>query len=172
MRDTDYGLPYRWALDRNVIMIEITVGGSNAPICHGAGFATQTLSDLVEEMTYVDAHGELRTISDPADLRVAAGCFGLLGIVISLTLRLHRQAVAEMVPVKLLLPLTIPPPRGYNIPAEVREMIRKRHITAEDMEQARVDFIRRCEEHDYLEWFWFPYQNLCWINTWKSERAE
>jgi hypothetical protein len=31
----------------NVIMVEITFGGSNAPICHGAGFKTTTLSDLV-----------------------------------------------------------------------------------------------------------------------------
>jgi hypothetical protein len=149
-------------------MLEITFGGSNAPICHGSGFATQTLSDLVEEMTYVDADGELQTISDREELRVAAGCFGMLGVVISLTVRLHRQAVAEMVPVKLPLPLTIPPPPGYPVPEEVTKMFEEHGITKERLEQARLDFIRRCEEHDYLEWFWFPYQEQCWINTWKS----
>lgn len=48
-----------WALPLNVIMIEITFGGSNAPICHGAGINTQTLSDLVYELEYVDCNGKL-----------------------------------------------------------------------------------------------------------------
>jgi hypothetical protein len=63
----------------NVIMVEITFGGSNAPICHGAGLSTSTLSDLVAEVQYVDANGVLQSVSDPEELKAAAGCFGLVG---------------------------------------------------------------------------------------------
>ena len=43
----------------NVIMSEISWGGSNAPICHGAGLRHQTLSDLVHEIELVNAQGVL-----------------------------------------------------------------------------------------------------------------
>lgn len=55
------------------------MGGSNAPICHGAGITHKTLSDLVREIEYVDVHGEVQTLGDPAMLKAAAGAFGLLG---------------------------------------------------------------------------------------------
>ncbi|KAL2128519.1 hypothetical protein VTI74DRAFT_9079 [Chaetomium olivicolor] len=41
--DNEYAYPL------NVIMVEITAGGANAPIRHGAGCAHQTLSDLVHK---------------------------------------------------------------------------------------------------------------------------
>ena len=37
-----------WCIPFNAIIVEITVGGSNATICHGAGSRSRTLSDLVE----------------------------------------------------------------------------------------------------------------------------
>lgn len=58
----------------------ITAGGANAPICHGAGITHDTLSDLVRQIEYVDANGEVQAISDPEQLKAAAGAFGLLGI--------------------------------------------------------------------------------------------
>ena len=36
-----------WTLPLDVIAVMITYGGSNAPICHGAGLRHKTLSDLV-----------------------------------------------------------------------------------------------------------------------------
>lgn len=157
-----------WCIPFNVIMVEITFGGSNAPICHGSGFGSTTLSDLVVEVTYVDAHGELQTVNDPDELRAASGSFGLFGIVVSITLRLDAMGVAELVPVHISLPLAIPPPKGYTVPAQVQNMIRKSRITETQLEKAREDFIQRCEEDYYLEWFWFPYQESAWVNTWKS----
>lgn len=155
-------------LPLNVIMVEITFGGSNAPICHGAGLSTATLSDLVAEVQYVDANGELQTVSDPKELKAAAGCFGLLGPVIQLTLRVDKMQMALMSPVKLKTVLAIPPPDGYPIPKEV-DMT---GITPQMLQQAKEDFVRRCETSYYLEWFWFPYQKVVWVNTWdsKSER--
>ena len=44
----------------DIIAVMITYGGSNATICHGAGLHTQTLSDLVLELQFVNADGELQ----------------------------------------------------------------------------------------------------------------
>ncbi|KAJ3559693.1 hypothetical protein NM688_g180 [Phlebia brevispora] len=121
----------------NVIMVEITLGGSNAPVCHGAGFSSSTLSDLVKEITYVDAMVDM-------------------------------MGVTEMSPIKLPLPLTIPPPTGYKVPWQVKAMMVLNCIGEKELEKARQDFIDRCEKDYYLEWFWFPYQTDCWVNTWSK----
>ena len=59
-----------WCMPMNVIMVEITFGGSNAPICHGAGLKHSSLSDLVVSMDYVDANGVLQTIDGMRDFSV------------------------------------------------------------------------------------------------------
>ncbi|CAE6497565.1 unnamed protein product [Rhizoctonia solani] len=153
-----------WTLPFNVIMSEITIGGSNGSICHGAGFSTTTLSDLVAEFHYIDPHGNKKSISDPDQLKAASGCFGLLGICTAVTLRLEAMTKAVMNPVKVPLPLAIPPPVGYKIP----DAIDMNGITPQQLEQARQEFIRRCKEDYYLEWFWFPLTESVWINTWKK----
>ncbi|PVF94943.1 hypothetical protein CPB86DRAFT_712145 [Serendipita vermifera] len=155
-----------FSLPFNVIMVEITFGGSNAPICHGSGFSSKTLSDLVMEVEYVDAKGNLQTVNDPEELRAASGCFGLLGVVVSLTLLLDDMGVAKMKPVAIDVALAIPPPKGYRIPTAIKEQMARNNITESDLENARIDFIRRCREDYYLEWFWFPYNEKCWVNTW------
>jgi hypothetical protein len=158
----------KYCIPFNVIMVEITFGGSNAPICHGSGFSSRTLSDLVMEVEYVDAKGNLQIVNDPEELRAASGCFGLLGVVVSLTLQLDDMGVAKMIPVAIDVALAIPPPKGYPIPAAITAQMAKNNITDTDLENARQEFIRRCKEDYYLEWFWFPYNEKCWVNTWPS----
>ena len=87
-------------------MSEISWGGSNAPICHGAGLRHQTLSDLVHELELVNARGELQVISDKTTLTAAAGCFGLLGVVVSITLKVDPTTAPLTKP--LPIPLTVP----------------------------------------------------------------
>lgn len=157
----------QWTIPLNVIMVEITWGGSNATICHGAGWRNQTLSDLVAEIEFVNARGELQTVSDPAQLKAAAGCFGLLGIVTSLTLKLDPMTFANMKPLKKKVALAIPPPD----PAAVPTQIDMSGITPQDLNTAWQDFVTRCEQDYYAEWFWFPYQKDCWINTWQNDGA-
>ncbi|KAG9078733.1 hypothetical protein FRC06_008199, partial [Ceratobasidium sp. 370] len=157
-----------WCIPFNVIMVEITFGGSNGSICHGAGFDTTTLSDLVAEFHYIDPNGNSKSITDPEQLRAASGCFGLLGICTAVTLRLEPMAMAVMNPVKLPLPLAIPPPPGFQVPAAIDMS----GFTPEQLEKARHDFVKRCEEDDYLEWFWFPLTSQVWVNTWKKEPAD
>jgi len=62
-----------WALPCNVIMVEITMGGANAPICHGAGLRHKTLSDYVRRIEYVDCHGQKQIVDDSELIRAAAG---------------------------------------------------------------------------------------------------
>lgn len=105
----------------------------------------------MREVAYVDANGDLQTINDPRELLAAAGCFGLLGVVVSLTLELDKMGITEMMPVTLPLLLTIPPPSGYEIPSQLQKAFKA--ITKEELHKALQDFINRCEHDYYLEWF-------------------
>ena len=111
----------------------------------------------------------LSKVNDKNELRAAAGAFGLLGVVVALTLQLDDMGVTDMMPVKVPVPLAIPPPAGYTIPYEAQKIMDEYDVTPEQLEAAQADFERRCREDYYLEWFWFPYQDECWVNTWQSE---
>jgi hypothetical protein len=154
-----------WTVPLNVIMVEITWGGSNAPICHGAGWKTKTLSDLVAEIEFVNAAGQLQVVKNPAQLGAAAGAFGLMGVVTSITLKLDPMTFARLQPIKKRVALAVPPTSRSQVPAGV-DMA---GVTDADLDSARTDFVRRCEQDYYAEWFWFTLQQDCWINTWKND---
>ncbi|RAL63059.1 hypothetical protein DID88_004144 [Monilinia fructigena] len=98
----------KWALPVDVILVEVTAGGVNGPICHGAGRRHKTVSDYVRAIEYIDANGMHRTITKPAHLRAAAGCFGLLGIVTHITFLLSPMSYAILRPTKPDIALAIP----------------------------------------------------------------
>ena len=155
---------WQWTIPFNVIMVEITYGGSNAPICHGAGWKNETLSDLVTEIEFVNANGELQTVNDPHLLKAAAGCFGLLGIVTSITLKIDTMSYAVMQPKKKPIALCIPPVSRDDVPEEVN----MDGISDVDLQQAQREFERQCEQGYYAEWFWFVFEEQGWINCWKN----
>ncbi|KAM3500823.1 hypothetical protein MY11210_009456 [Beauveria gryllotalpidicola] len=160
----------KWTLPLNVIMVEITFGGSNAPICHGAGHKLKTLSDLVEGIEYVDANGEIKTINKSANgnnmLAAASGCFGLLGVVTHLTLRLEKMSFAKMEPKKMPILEAIPPPddMASDLPATLKEEYEKLKPKITTLVN---DFEKRALEDYYAEWFWFPLHEQVWVNTWR-----
>ena len=164
-----------WTLPLNVIMVEITFGGSISPICHGAGIRNKTLADLVAEVEYVDANGNVQTISDPEVLKAAAGAFGLLGVVTAYTIRLDKMTYASMRPYRCPLELAIPPPKEYIDAARsgdpkysyIRGLIQPH--SDEDLHLATKEFIKRAENDYYAEWFWFPQQSDVWVNTWNND---
>ena len=158
-----------WALPFNTVVLAVTFGGTNATICHGAGLGTSTLSDLVLEVCYVDASGNDQCVTDPVELKAAAGCFGMLGIVTSITIQMEKMTVAEMRPTQVPVVLAIPPPKGFPIPLIIQAQMKDANITDADVETARLDWIRRCEEDHFHEWFWFPFQKNAWVNTWKRQ---
>jgi hypothetical protein len=146
----------------NRMQVEITFGGSNAPICHGAGITTSTLSDLVVEVEYVDPQGNIQTVNDPDELRAASGCFGLLGVVLSITLRVDKMQTAVMQPRKIPVQLAIPPPPNYRVPSQI-DMSR---FSRKDLQNAQKAFQDAVENQYYVEWFWFPFQHEVWVNVW------
>jgi len=158
-----------WALPFNTVVLAVTFGGTNATICHGAGLKTLTLSDLVLEVCYVDAHGNDQCVTDPEELKAAAGCFGMLGIVTSITIQMEKMTIAEMRPTQVPVVLAIPPPAGFPIPPIIQDQMRRANITERDVEKARLEWVRRCEEDHFHEWFWFPFQKNAWVNTWKRQ---
>ena len=165
----------RWCVENNqytyplnVIMVEMTVGGTNAPICHGAGRRHQTLSDLVRMVEYVDCNGNVRVVKDPDHLRAAAGCFGLMGVVTHLTLEFRPMTYALMQPGKLPVLRAIPPPDDLpedKIPPALRL---NPPLTPEQREADLRRFRERAENWYYAEWFWFPYSDHCWVNCWND----
>ncbi len=154
-----------WTVPLNVIMVEITWGGSNAPICHGAGWRNETLSDLVAAVEFVNARGQLQVVDDPGLLRAAAGAFGLIGVVTAVTLKLDPMTFAKLQPRKERVALAVPPTSRDQVPGGVD----MDGVTDADLDTARADFARRCEQDYYAEWFWFTLQKDCWINTWRND---
>ncbi|KAJ7224719.1 hypothetical protein GGX14DRAFT_651436, partial [Mycena pura] len=111
-------------------------------------------------------HGVVQTVSDPRQLKVAAGAFGLLGIVTHLTFELDAMTYAVMEPRKVDVGLAIPPLRKEDIPPVLRADWYGKQDAEARMESARQEFVRRARDDYYSEWFWFTYQPKAWVNTW------
>lgn len=84
---------------------------------------------------------------------------------------------AEMWPSKIPILLAIPPPPGENVAVPTAfETARDQYLKETNnkkpldqiMREAQDDFERRANEDYYAEWFWFPYSDYVWINTWKN----
>lgn len=158
-------------LPLNVIMVEITLGGSNAPICHGAGRKHTTLSDLVHTIEYVDANGNIQTLSketEPELMRAASGCFGLLGIITHITLELIPMTYAVMRPQKLPITEAIPLPPDMKIEALPQVLRPETPMTEEQRAKAQAAFEDKARNNFYAEWFWFPYTSKVWVNCWNT----
>lgn len=163
----------RWCVENNkytyplnVIMVEMTVGGTNGPICHGAGRQHPTLSDLVRKVEYIDCHGVRQTVEDPAHLKAASGCFGLMGVITHLTLEFEPMSYALMRPQKVPAMRAVPPPDGMgedDIPQALRVS-----VTPEQRKADIEAFEKHCADDYYVEYFWFPYADDCWVNNWNT----
>ncbi len=80
-------------------MMLMSYGGTTSTICHGGGRAHPAISDLVVAVEYVDAGGNVQVVDDPEELKVAAGAFGLLGVLLSVTFRMDEMTHASYQPV-------------------------------------------------------------------------
>ncbi|KAE8447628.1 hypothetical protein EG329_010599 [Mollisiaceae sp. DMI_Dod_QoI] len=151
----------KWTLPVDVILVEVTIGGVNGPICHGAGRQNRTVNDYVRAVEYIDCHGVPRLITSPSHLRAAAGHFGLLGIVTHITFELDPMSYAILSPVKPDIGLAIPPLKREDIPIALR-----RTWTDAQYATALSDFEKRATDDYYSEWFWFTRSQQAWVNTW------
>ncbi|HEV2606704.1 MAG TPA: FAD-binding oxidoreductase [Xanthomonadaceae bacterium] len=74
----------------------VTLGGSISANAHGRGLRMQPLGDDIEDLTLVDARGELVVCSrnrNPELFSLAIGGYGLFGVIYSATLRLTRRQI-------------------------------------------------------------------------------
>lgn len=160
----------RYTLPVNTIMVEMTMGGTNAPICHGSGIGQQTLSDLVRKVEYVDANGELRVVDEPEHLRVASGCFGLMGVITHLTLEFAPMTYAILEAKHVPTIRAIPPPPGMSL-EDIPPALRL-ELTAEERKHDQEAFERHATRDYYNEWFWFPFSDTIWVNCWDHTTDE
>ena len=141
----------------------VTIGGVNGPICHGAGRRHGTVNDQVKAIEYIDANGKLQMVSDQKQLKAAAGCFGLLGVVTHITFELEAMIYPVMKAEKPAISLAIPPLQASDVPLALRK---DPLPTNEELQAAKADFENRAANDFYSEWFWYTYQRTAWVNSW------
>ena len=93
---------------------------------------------------------------------------GLIGVVTHITLVFDPMTCAVMRPVNLPVIETIPPPPDMpddKIPPALRP---EKPLTAADKQRIQKAFEDRANNDFYAEWFWCPYNDHCWINTWNN----
>ena len=101
--------------------------------CHGAGLETKTMSDLVVEIEYINASGDVQVVNDPKQLRAVACSFGLFGVIVSLTYRFPKMTYAVFDPKRNKMKDVIPQ-HGSDF-SSIKELI---------------------ENNYFNEIFWFP----------------
>ncbi len=135
------GDQYKLSFATETVIPWITVGGAVALGCHGTGYSQGTVSDLVVAMEVLLADGTWRTFSAETDgeemMDIVRVNLGALGIIYSVTL----QCV----------------PR-FNLSA-VDDGTQRMKDTIGDIKNLVTS-------HDYVEVFWFPFNENCWIKTW------
>jgi len=162
-----------WTIPYNVILVENTLSGTVSSICHGSGHTNKTLSDLVEEIEFVNANGELQIINKAAQpelMSAAAGSFGLLGIITSITLKLDKMSYALTDPQLVSLAKAVPPPIGARLEQMPKKLQQDLKISDQEtldsiISQNNEQFFAHCQNY-YAEWFWFILTDKCWINSW------
>ncbi|KAF7131438.1 hypothetical protein CNMCM5793_004609 [Aspergillus hiratsukae] len=92
-------------------------------------------------------------------------CFGLIGVVTHITLVVDQMTYAAMTPEKVAVIDAIPPPASLR--SRVPQPIYQPR-TPDEIRRAQEAFEKRAAEDYYAEWFWFPYSDEMWINTWST----
>ena len=150
----------------NVIMVEVNVVGAIGTCSHGAGIGTQTVSDLVYAIEFIDHTGAIREISqknNPTLIQSAASSLGLLGIIISVTLKLDDLEIIRFEPRQASKTELIPLPRAqFDATQPSAQSIEK----WEEFYEA----FKAAVHKTYSEWFYFPAENkTIFENCWSSQ---
>lgn len=101
----------------NVIMVEVNVCGAIGTCSHGAGINTQTLSDYIHEVEFIDHKGNRQIITKqehPDLIESAASNLGLLGLMVFVTIEMEDLDIVEFEPRNTYKDYTIPYPKNYQ----------------------------------------------------------
>ena len=83
-----------WQLASAPALPQVTVAGVAVSLSHGAGIGRPGLADSVTALTYIDVHGEVQMLTEAEEVAVFLSSLGLLGIIVSLRVRLvHVERV-------------------------------------------------------------------------------
>ena len=135
------------AMPTNVVLTSVRYGGVVATGCHGAGWQSPTISDLVDSMTIVTHTGEVIRFSEAthgSNVMNAVRCnLGTLGVIHEITFRVqpdfHLTAVDEHLPLSLTTDL-----------GQLRSFL---------------------AGNDYVEVFWLPLASGLWAKSWNRTDA-
>jgi len=122
----------------NVDLPTLTIGGAVAVGANGFSKRWGTYSEFVEEVELVTGTGEIRTVNKERDgdlWRAVACSLGLFGIFTRITLALQPDFRVRVVNRKL------------------------------DMRQAMDELAETFEAHDYVQYFWFPFNREVTLQT-------
>jgi hypothetical protein len=99
-------------------------------------------------------------------------------VITHVTFELEAMSYAVMKPRKIDVGLAVPPIRKEDIPEALRDNgdVLDPHAgwySAADsddrFQKAITDFEDRALNDHYCEWFWAPYQQKAWVQTWKTQ---
>jgi len=113
--------------------------------CHGPGINLGTLVDYVEAMTLIGYDGKevVEKTYTAADGELFSACrvnLGCFGVIYSITFKLPK--LSNLIMTDVVVPLDT---------ATSPEYLKKIH-----------------EENDYVEMFWWPFNNEVWVKSWKA----
>ena len=133
---------YGLAVPTNVILTCVQYGGVVATGCHGSGWESQTISDLVEAMTIVTCTGEVVTFREEThgtETMNAVRCnLGAFGLIYQITLRVEPVFNLEVL--------------DEHVP----------HSVVADLSQLKT----LLGGNDYIEVFWIPLTDGLWAKSW------
>lgn len=162
---SENGGHWRWMLPALPVLTAITSAGVTQPICHGAGRRHPSCSDFVMEVEVVNCKGEVQVLKERELIRSASGGLGLFGVVLSQVFLMEPLKIAVLSPRRIPTQLAVPPVPGERMPEQNDFQV---NYGKEDLERARERFVKECDGF-YSEWFWFPFQEDCWVNVWNVE---
>lgn len=165
-----WALQNHWTIPMSVDLVEITFGGSTQPMTHGTGIKNGTMADLITEVEFVNANGELQIVNSEQKLRAAAGALGVMGIITAMTMKLQKLTHAKMRPYKTAAMLGIPPPLTAEGKPDCR--IPKQldcGASAAQLLGAQKTFESQIANEYYNEYFWFPFQTQSFVNCWNDD---
>jgi len=165
-----WALENHWTIPMSVDLVEITFGGSTSPMTHGTGIKNGTMADLITEVEFINANGELQIVNSEHKLRAAAGALGVMGIITAMTMKLQKLTHAKMRPYKTPAMLGIPPPLtssgkpACRIPKQVDCGASEAQLLG-----AQKTFESQVANDYYNEYFWFPFQTQAFVNCWNDD---
>lgn len=135
------------AMPTNVVLTSVRYGGIVATGCHGAGWQSRTISNLVEAMTIVTHTGEVVRFTEAghgSDVMNAVRCnLGTLGVIHEITFRVQPDFQLRAVDEHLPLSLAADP----------------------------GELSRYLEGNEYVEVFWLPLSSGLWAKSWNRTDA-